>query len=53
MKEGEKALVQFVFKKAFKGWQSRAQNAVTKGIQISEEERQSLPGEELIKQKKI
>ncbi len=49
--ENDFFLVQLVFQKANPGWQSSAQKAITKGIQISEEERQSLPGEGLIKQK--
>ncbi|HUS60004.1 MAG TPA: type IV secretion system DNA-binding domain-containing protein [Nevskiaceae bacterium] len=49
--ENDKLLIQFVLQKASSGWQTRARKAVERGIKISEEERQPLPGEELIKQK--
>jgi len=49
--ENDLFLIQLVLQKAKSGWQSSAQKAITKGIQISEEEKQSLPGESLIKQK--
>lgn len=49
--ETDKLLVQYVLQRATPGWQSSAQKAIEKGIKISEEERQPLPGESLIKQK--
>jgi len=49
--ENDFFLIQLVLQRAISGWQSSAQKALTKGIQISEEERQPLPGEGLIKQK--
>ena len=47
----DKSLVQFVIQKASSGWRSQAQKAIDAGIKVSEEERKSLPGEALIKQK--
>jgi len=49
--ENDYFLIQLVLQKAKSGWQTSAQKAITRGIQISEEEKQSLPGENLIKQK--
>ncbi|OGV90099.1 hypothetical protein A2Z41_03735 [Microgenomates group bacterium RBG_19FT_COMBO_39_10] len=49
--ENDLLLIQLVLLKASSGWQSSAQRATTKGIRISETERQALPGENLIKQK--
>jgi len=49
--EDDKLLIQFIFQKTPGGWQRGVQKAITKGIKISETERQPLPGENLIKQK--
>jgi len=43
--------VQYLILKASGGWQKRAQGAIDRGIPISAEEKKSLPGENLIKQK--
>ncbi len=43
--------VQYLILKAGGGWQKRAQAAIDRGIPISQEEKKSLPGENLIKQK--
>ena len=43
--------VQYIILKAPGGWQRRSQAAIDRGIPISQEEKKSLPGENLIKQK--
>jgi len=49
--ENDLLLIQIVLQKASSGWQSAAQKATTRGIRISETERQPLPGESLIRLK--
>lgn len=44
-------LVQYILQKARSSWQKIGQKAIDRGIVISEEEKKSLPGEALIKEK--
>jgi len=49
--ENDRMLVQFILHRPSGGWQKTAQQAVERGIKISETEKKALPGEALIRQK--